>query len=198
MGRLEDFFVELDAKWPEQPQAPIELLVIGCGALMLQTRYERGTNDGDVLETLELTPEIKTKLVSLAGKQSTIHKRTSVYIDIVGNGIPFLPLHPLWREVPTLDRTFVSFRVKALDVVDVVVSKLKRLSANDLDDIEAMVNRGSVPHDRLLERFRSAFDLWSADARASSLPQYVRNLNQVERDILAASETPFDLDRLHY
>jgi hypothetical protein len=42
----------------------------------------------------------------------------------------------------------------ALDVVDVAVSKLKRFHANDQADIGAMIARGLVSHERLVERFR--------------------------------------------
>jgi hypothetical protein len=80
-----------------------------------------------------------------------------------------------------------------LDVVDVVVSKLKRLNDNDLADIAAMIDLDLVPHRLLLERFRSAVDAFSGDARASDLPRYVANLHRVERDMIGAEETEIAL-----
>jgi hypothetical protein len=73
------------------------------------------------------------------------------------------------------------------------VSKLKRFHANDRGDIAAMIERDLVPHDRLIERFRRAVDVFSGDARAEELPRYLRNLHQVERDMLGVAETDIDL-----
>lgn len=44
----EDFFREIDRAWRGPRDAKIELRVLGSAALMLQTDYVRGTNDGDV------------------------------------------------------------------------------------------------------------------------------------------------------
>jgi hypothetical protein len=78
-------------------------------------------------------------------------------------------------------------------VVDVVVSKFKRAHTVDMDDVAAMVDAGVVPHARLIERFRSAVDLFSYDARASDLPKYVAALHRAERDFLGVSETEIEL-----
>lgn len=194
MSRVEAFFQGIDQLWPGQS---VQLSIIGCGALMLQVDYERGTKDSDVFETRSLTSEIQRDLLALAGRDTDLHARHKLYIDIVANGIPFLPAHPVWREVPALS-SLAKLEVRALDVVDVVVSKLKRFSPNDISDIDAMVNRGLVRHEPLLERFRSAYDEFTYDARAADLPKIVRHLNQVERDMLGESETEFDLDGLRY
>jgi hypothetical protein len=77
--------------------------------------------------------------------------------------------------------------------VDVVVSKLKRFHANDRADIAAMVDRELVPHDLLVDRFRSAVDAFSFDARAPDLPRYVANLHLVERDYFGVDETEIEL-----
>lgn len=51
MNLVDDFFEELDRLWtPEEGGRRIPLHVIGTTALVLQTNYERGTKDGDVLE----------------------------------------------------------------------------------------------------------------------------------------------------
>ncbi len=55
-----------------------------------------------------------------------------------------------------------------------------------------MVRLGLIPHDLLLERFRSAFDMLVGDARAVELRDYVKNLNRVERDLLGEDETEFE------
>jgi hypothetical protein len=47
---VHDFFREMDGAWTGAERGKIRLRVIGCSALMLQTGYERGTKDSDVLE----------------------------------------------------------------------------------------------------------------------------------------------------
>lgn len=70
MPLVDDFFEELDSRWGEQPEARIRLRTIGSSALMLRTNYERGTKDSDVLETNDLTHDVKKRMLDLAGLDS--------------------------------------------------------------------------------------------------------------------------------
>jgi hypothetical protein len=88
-----------------------------------------------------------------------------------------------------LNRTLTHFTVEVLDVVDVVVSKLKRFNSDDRSDIDAMIELGEVIHDRLITRFRLAAEHFRHDARSDELPKYASRLNQVERDAYARAET---------
>ena len=135
-----------------------------------QARYQRGTKDSDVLHASDLLDDVRRRLLELAGPGTELHTRHRLYIDIVANGVPFLPHVPRWHLVTSL-ASLVSFEVTALDVVDVVVSKLKRFNANDISDIEAMIDDQLVSRERLLERFRDAVDCFSGDARAEDLPK---------------------------
>lgn len=193
MPIIEDFFRDVDEawSWPTTPRIPLRL--IGSTALFLQTSYVRGTKDSDVLEMHDLTRETKDRLLQLAGPRTKIHERRRIYLDIVRNGIPFLPLSARWHPVTALDGALRNFQVSVLDVVDVVVSKLKRLHHDDLIDIAAMVERDLVPHAALIERFRSAVASFSGDARAADLPTYVANLHRIERDVLAVDESEIEL-----
>jgi hypothetical protein len=92
-----------------------------------------------------------------------------------------------------LNQSLSHFEVHVLDVVDVVVSKLKRFNAIDQNDIDAMIELDLVPHDRLVERFESAVDWFSSDARADDLPGYVANLNVVETEYLLVEPTDIEL-----
>lgn len=195
MSVIKNFFLELDRMWP-QPEANgrrVRLPLIGCGALILQTGYERGTKDSDVFETPALAAEIKQRLLALAGSGTALHERHSIYIDIVANGLPLLPHVPVWHPVPQINGALEHLELAVLDVVDVVVSKLKRFHSNDRKDIEAMIRLGLVPHARLLERFRGAVDEFIGDARAADLPRYIENLHLVERDVLLVPETEIEL-----
>ena len=191
---IRSFFTEIDRAWSQGAREDkVRLRIIGCGALILQASYERGTKDGDVFETAELTGTTKQRLLEIAGPGSELHRRNRLYIDIVGNGIPFLPHVPLWHPLLELNATLAHLELVVLDVVDVVVSKLKRFSSNDQSDIDAMIDLELVPHERLIERFCAAVDEFSGDARASDLPKYVANLHRVERDMLGVSETEIEL-----
>lgn len=79
--------------------------------------------------------------------------------------MPFLPRRPKWRDLAELDQ-FEDFHLQALDIVVVVVSKLARFNANDVQDIDAMIAQGLVPHSALIERFRAAVESYEMDARA--------------------------------
>ncbi len=193
MRAHERFFREIDEKWRGPATDKIPLRVIGSAALMLQTDYARGTNDGDVLETASITGEIKKALLAVAGKGTKLHTRHGIYVDVVASGLPFLPHGPMWHALTELNGTLRVFEVEVLDVVDVVVSKLKRFHADDQSDVKAMVDRDLVPHAVLVERFRSAADVFSGDARAEDLPRYVRNLHRVERDLYGVAESEVEL-----
>ena len=188
-----ELFAEIDRIWPLRAETKVRLSVIGSGALMLQADYERGTKDSDVFETTGLSSEIKEHLSRVAGAGSDLHRRWKLYIDIVANGVPFLPHVPIWHPVVALNRTSQHIELFALDIVDVVVSKLKRFHANDQADIDAMVERNLVSHGRLIERFCAAADEFSGDARASELPKYIKHLHRVERDMLGVPETEIEL-----
>jgi hypothetical protein len=189
---IDDFLRAIDMAWQPPEVEPIVLKLIGSSALMLQTDYVRGTKDSDVLETAELPVSTRRRLLDLAGPGTPLHRAHRIYVEIVASAIPFLAQTSSWRPVGALD-SLVSFRVEVLDVVDVVVSKLARFSANDVRDIEAMVERDLVPPTQLVERFRAATDYLLGDAREQNLPTYVRNLHRVERDLLGVDETQIEL-----
>jgi hypothetical protein len=193
MQLISDFFVEIDRQWPREQQNKVRLSIIGCGALLLQADYERGTKDSDIFETVDLADDTKRRLIEIAGAGTDLHRRRSLYIDIVASGIPFLPHVPVWHLARGLNARLDRLELVALDVVDVVVSKLKRFSANDQSDIDAMIERGLVQPERLIERFRAAVDEFSGDARAENLPAYVVHLHRVERDMLGVSESEIEL-----
>lgn len=98
--------------------------MLGSVALMLQTDYARGTNDGDVLETASLTGESKSLLLVVAGAGTRLHRRHGTFLDVVASGLPFLPLGPTWHPLTELNASLGILDVAVLDVVDVVVSKL--------------------------------------------------------------------------
>lgn len=183
MSPVDDFFRDLDRSWPLAAGAAVSLRLLGSTALILQTSFRRGTKDGDILETDQITPEIGSALLAVAGKGTDLHQRNRMYLEFVGSAFPFLPVEPIWHSVSSVPQ-HQHFRLEVLDVVDVVVSKLARFHKTDRDDIAAMAELELIEPHRFAERFRSAVQRWWHDSRADDLPQIVRNFHQVQSDEL--------------
>jgi hypothetical protein len=190
MVSFDAFFQDLDAAWGARA---LHVQIIGSAALMLQTDYYRGTKDSDVLETSALATEDKERLLEVGGRGSLLFARHHLYLDVVANGIPFLPHGPRFVPCVSLNNSLKALRIEVLDVVDVVVSKLKRFHANDQGDILAMIERELVPHEQFVERFKSAVDVFCMDARAEDLHVYVKRLHQVERDLFGVAPSEIEL-----
>ena len=191
MAQIREFLSAIDPKWKLIGGEPIRLQIIGSAALMLQCDYERGTKDGDVLESREISSAVKEQLLAIAGKESEIFKRFRMHIDIVNSAILFLPQKPVFHRIK--DLRLKNFSIEVLDVVDVAVSKLKRFNSSDQDDIRAMAGKKLLDHKRLIARFEAAADWFSMDARASDVPRYLKNLHKVERDILGLPPSKIEL-----
>lgn len=189
MQSISDFFAELDVAWGDEP-SPIVLPLFGAGALVLQTAYYRATKDSDIFETVQHTANVKARLQQLAGRDTALHRRHRMYLELVPNGIPFFPREPLWHPIPLRLRCF---SIHALDIADVLVSKLARFHADDRQDIDEMIQRGLVSHSRMRDRFLDAVHERSMDARADELPDYVERFHIVERDMFGTEESEIEL-----
>lgn len=143
-----------------------------------------------MLETTELEGPIGVRLVALAGPGTRLHDRHGIYLDLVGVGIPFLPLEPLWHAA---DVRLNHFNVLVLDVADVLVSKLKRYVGTDREDIRQMIDGGHVDHARMLARLLDVIEWHKYDGRSDALPAMAERFNQVERDWFGVEETTIDL-----
>ncbi|MBI2390240.1 MAG: hypothetical protein HYV09_11685 [Deltaproteobacteria bacterium] len=142
-----------------------------------------------MIQTRALSEDVQRTLLALAGRDTRLHRTHRLYIDVVPAGLPFLPQRPVWHlleeEVP-----YQNFEVEVLDVIDVVVSKLKRFNANDRSDIDEMIARGHVAHEQFVARFRSAVDAHFGD---ESLPSYCAHFHTIERDAFGCDETEIEL-----
>jgi hypothetical protein len=188
---LKELLTEIDARWKPLGVEPVTLQIIGSAALMLQTAYDRGTKDGDVLESRDGPAAVDEQLRVLAGRGTDMHAQFHVYIDVVRRALLFLPQQPLFHPLP--DLTLKNFKVAVLDVNDVLLSKLPRYSRDDANDIRAMADLGFLDHKRLAARFEAAVDRFTLDARAPDIPRYLKNLHIVERDILVIQPSRIEL-----
>jgi hypothetical protein len=189
---IRTFLIDLDHHWSHTSAEKIPLKLIGSTALMLQADYTRGTKDSDILEAEPLTSHLCARLIALAGRDTELHRRHRLYLEIVGAGLPFLPQSPIWHELTEFEG-LQHFRIQALDVVDIVVSKLARFNANDESDIDAMVGLNRLPHTLLITRFKAAVDCFQMDSRAEDLPRYISNLHRIERDFFNLDPTDIDV-----
>lgn len=197
MTPFDAFLLDLDRLWvplPNDPQGKIPLRVIGSVALMLQVEYVRGTKDGDILESQSLPPDVQARLEALGGKGTALAKRHNIYLDFVCAALPFLPSPPIFHSVEDLNRALTHFQVEALDITDVVVSKLKPFRPNDVFDIEQIAAKGFLDPEYVAERFKAALDAHSMSAISDDFPRYAQNLNQIERDYFFTDETQFEFD----
>ena len=191
MTPIDAFLSELDRSWDGDDR--VTLRVIGSVALMLQAPYVRATKDYDVLEVSELGPETRDRLQLLGGKGTKLAERHQVYLDVVPAGLPFLPRPPLFHPLPEASAKLQHFSIEVLCVADVCVSKLKRFSASDQGDIEAMANLGVLDSEDVLDRFRNAIDANSMSAVAEDYPKILERFQAVQRDWLCVDETEIDL-----
>jgi hypothetical protein len=191
MRLIEAFLKDIDAQWSPGPEK-FSLRIIGSAALFLQTDYERGTKDSDVWETEAMTGEIKAALTKIAGKGSVLHQKHRIYLDIVINGLPFLPQGPHFHKLDRINKSLNHIQIEALDIVDVVVSKIARFKADDVADISSMIKQRVVPHGEFVKRFQSALDVSSLGAKADKFTSYIKNFHAVERDFFGVAETEID------
>ena len=173
--------------------AKVRLRVLGSVALMLQADYNRGTKDGDVLESAPINQAIKAELLGLGGNGTALATRHDLYLDIVAGGILFLPGATVYHPLPELSAALACFDVEVMDIQDACVTKLKRFNANDQADIAAMTRLGKLDHARFLGRFISAIDYCRGQAFSDDYPNIVGRFHQVERDIFLVTETHIDL-----
>lgn len=115
-SHVEAFLIAIDKGWAQPSSTKITLCVIGSTSLLLQTDYVRGTKDSDVLETIDMAPEVKQALLALAGEDSLLAARHRMYLDIVARAIPFLPLAPTWHPMKELSSKLAHFQLEALDI----------------------------------------------------------------------------------
>ena len=190
----EALLLDVDQLWQSQGDSRVRIRILGSMALMLQTDYERGTKDGDILYAPPVEEPVKDQLLALGGQGTTLAKRHRVYIDVVDNGFLMLPARPEYIPLPDLTAKLAHFEVEALSIPDVVITKLKPFRATDIADIEAMIVRGHITHEQFQSRFRSAVDRFADSASgAAKLPKIVENFNQIERDYFSVEETEIEL-----
>lgn len=140
------FLSELDAAAVE----PIDFHCLGGFVVSLAYGANRTTSDVDVLTFVPKTEA--SALVDLGQKESALHKRHKVYLDLVNVATP--PEDYNQRLVEMFPGTFKNIRLFALDPYDIALTKLERNSPKDREDMKYLAR--TVPFDLeiLRERYR--------------------------------------------
>jgi hypothetical protein len=127
---------------------PTDLHCLGGFVLSELYGLERTTADVDILETTKGTGP--ARLLALAGRNSPLHKRHKVFLDIVT--IASVPDQYESRLVDLAAGRFRNLHLKALELHDLVLAKLERNTDRDREDLKRLA-RG-LDANVLRERYR--------------------------------------------
>lgn len=134
---------------------PIELVVIGGGALALGYGGTAATTDLDTFETA---------LERIDVEIDAARRLTGLRIPIANSTVAQMPdgyRHRLKRVLPQLDRLLVF----VLDEYDLAASKLLRGNQHDREQIAQLHGLAQLERIRLVERFESLIDDFAGDPR---------------------------------
>jgi len=128
---------------------PVELHCLG--GFVLAALYQRPipTEDLDYLATLPA--DDLEAIESIAGRASALAKRYKVHLQVVT--IADVPENYKARLQPILPGSFLRLRLLALEVYDIVLSKLVRNSPVDDADVRFLIQKGVLDSATLRERY---------------------------------------------
>lgn len=173
---------ELDARLEDPPR---EVWMGGGAAILLAYDGTVATVDIDLIG--EKTG-LLLHLSGLAPKGSALHRSTHLYCDVVPPGL--FPSEFGWRsraiaiDLPELSH----LRIRVLEIHDLILSKLKRFSPKDREDIRHLSGRTQVDLGTLRERYRDARLFFDYDQRE----KLDSNFNLVETEFLGAEPSGFE------
>lgn len=172
---------ELDARLEG---TPTKVWIGGGAAILLAYEGTLATVDVDLIG--EKVGDL-LHMSSVASKGSPLHRATNLYCDVVPPGL--FPSEFGWRgraipvDVPELSH----LKVRVLEIHDLIISKLKRFSPKDRQDIRHLCGK-AVCLEVLRKRYWGARMLFDYDERE----ELDRNFNLVETEFLGADATSFD------
>lgn len=128
---------------------PIDLHCFGGFVVTNLYGISRSTNDLDVLS---ITPRTHLdKLLSIAGRNSSLHRTYGVYLEFVR--IMTLPENYEQRLTEIFSSDFRNLKLLALDPYDLCLSKLERNIARDREDVLHLARSNEIDLAILKERY---------------------------------------------
>ena len=134
------FLRELDSIIPESCKLPC----FGGFAVTEVYGISRATSDIDVLDVAP--PRVVNFLMERAGRGSELHRCFGVYFDVVG--VASAPYEYESRLRPLFQGAFQHLELFVMDPYDVALTKLKRDSDKDVQDVMQLAE--AVPFDLVL------------------------------------------------
>ena len=151
------FLSELDILLP----CPVEIRCLGAFLLTAVYALPRFTGD---LDCLAVMPSEATAVVEeLAGRNSGLAKKHRVWLQHVGMGIVDLP-DDYERRLERLEFDFEKLQLSALEVYDLVLSKLTRNSPKDREDVKFIAQQQNLSYTVACDRFVQEMKPWVARA----------------------------------
>lgn len=151
------FLSELDILLPHA----VEIRCLGAFLLAAVYAVPRFTGD---LDCLEIFPSSATPVVEkLAGPNSRLARKHRVWVQHVGTGIVDLP-DDYERRLERLDFGFEKLQLSALEVYDLVLSKLTRNSPKDREDVKFIAQQQKLSYAVAYDRFVKDMRPWVARA----------------------------------
>ncbi len=132
-SRLHEPWRSFLRKLDEQLSQPTELHCFGGFVIAEHYGLIRPTGDIDILASKGTAPGT---IARLAGKDSPLHKRYGVYVDVVS--VATAPEDYENRLVTVFADEFTHLWVRAFERHDLVLAKLERNSDRDREDVEAL------------------------------------------------------------
>ena len=162
----------------EQLSQPTELHCFGGFVIAEHYGLTRSTADIDILDSRGT--DLGT-IARLAGKDSRLHKRYRVYIDVVG--VATVPEGYESRLATAFADQFRLLRVRAFERHDLVLAKLERNSDRDREDVEALARGPGLDISVLKGRYEQELRpfLGRPDREDLTLSLWVAIIEEVDR-----------------
>lgn len=148
---------------------PAELIIIGGTAATLAYKFKRATQDIDTANSVgKLTTAIKIA-----------KEETGFDIPVSKSGVFDAPYEYESRLVLYEPKLFKKLSVKVPEAIDLIMMKMMRLQAHDIEAIKQIINDRSLTVDELLGRFNAEMD------------HVVKSRSDIELHFLTMIETCF-------
>ena len=130
--------------------APTELHCLGGFVISEGYGLVRTTADVDVVAAMGTST---VDLIRLAGRDSDLHKRHKVYVDVVT--VAAIPENYAERLIEMSAPSFRNLRLRALERHDLVLTKLVRNSDRDREDVTRIASGPGLDPTMLKERYQT-------------------------------------------
>jgi len=160
--RILAFLTDLDAALVSVADGErLDLYHIGRSALVWKHGFAAATGDIDVIAR-HGADRLMGVAIRLFGKGTAKAKEHELYLEQVPQALPPVPGRCFNRAQEAAERWSV-IRLFHLEDHDFTVTKLKRFSAKDREDIRTMCDAGLLDPDTLAERVRAAYPYHNED-----------------------------------